>query len=593
MNEWNGIAASAGYALGKAYVLPEVIYNQSRRQLSADELGPEVRRFKEKVTLAVRDITVLKERAVAENREVQAAIFATHLSLLKDPEYIGEVNQRIVEEAINAEAALSDVTEELIALFSSMDNDYLKERSSDLRDISARIGAFLSGHGGSVQIEFSEPVVMIGFDLAPSLTAKLDPSQVAGFAVDSGGKTSHSAIIARSLGIPAVVGASGLSTCVQTGDFVILDGHQGIVLVNPSHEVQEVYRRLQLAEQAKMAKFDKFRELATLTADGHHVELAINIAHPKDAQAAHKVGAEGIGLYRTEFLFMGRDKMPSEEEQYYAYRAVVQGAGANQPVVIRTLDVGGDKEIAYLQQAKESNPFLGFRAIRLCLAEENKDMFSLQLRAILRASAHGNVKLMYPMIATLQELRAANHLLDEAKSELRRQGIRFNEQMEVGVMIEVPAAALIAEQLAKEVDFFSIGTNDLVQYTMAADRMNEQVAYLTQPLHPAILRLIEGVILAAHSQHKWVGMCGEMAGHPDAIPILLGLGLDEFSMSPSAILPAREMIAGLKRADMEKLAKHVLQLESVEEIEQYVRTTLSIQKRAERDSSTFSDEKHH
>ncbi|OCT16308.1 phosphoenolpyruvate--protein phosphotransferase [Paenibacillus pectinilyticus] len=574
MNEWKGIAASTGYALGKAYVLPEISYDPSKRQLNADEVEPEIRRFNEMVSLAAGDIRKLQESAAAENRDVQAAIFATHLSLLRDPEYIGEVTQRMQEEAINAEAALSEVTAELMDVFAAMDNDYLKERCSDLRDVSARIGAYLSGNGMAVPMEFPEPVIMIGMDLAPSLTAKLQPSQVAGFAVDIGGKTSHSAIIARSLGIPAVVGVVGISSCVQTGDFLIVDGHQGIILVNPPDEVQDTYRVLQLAETVRLAQYDRFRELSTVTADGHRVQLAINIANPQDALAVSKVGAEGIGLYRTEFLFMDRDRMPSEDEQYAAYKAAVLASGAEHPVIIRTLDVGGDKEIAYLQQAKESNPFLGYRAIRLCLGEENKAMFLTQLRAILRASQHGNVKLMYPMITTLQELRAANRLLAEAKAELRAQGESYNDQMEVGIMIEVPAAALIADQLAKEVDFFSIGTNDLVQYTMAADRMNEQVAYLTQPLHPAVLRLIDLVIRAAHGQGKWVGMCGEMAGHPDAIPVLLGLGLDEFSMSPAAVLPARELIAGLKREAMAKLAQEVLQLESAEDIENYVRAAL-------------------
>ncbi|KTD85664.1 phosphoenolpyruvate--protein phosphotransferase [Paenibacillus etheri] len=574
MNEWVGIAASSGYALGTAYVLPSALYDTSRRGLEAHEILAEVGRFEAKVEQSIKDIELLKSDAVADNKVEQAAIFATHLSLLRDPEFVGEVTQRIQDEASNAEAMLHEVTEELITLFEAMDNEVLKERCSDLRDVSARIGSYLSGEEEKLQTEFPEPVIMIGIDLAPSLTAKLDVSQVTGFAVDVGGKTSHSAIIARSLGIPAVVGLKDISSSIQTGDFIIIDGYRGTVMVNPSSEVIVAYQKLKLDEDARLARYEMYRELPTVTADGISVQLAINIANPKDAMAVKKVGAEGVGLYRTEFLFMDRKEMPSEEEQYYAYKAAVTAIGEHGPVIIRTLDVGGDKEIPYLQQSKESNPFLGYRAIRLCLGSGNADMFKMQLRAILRASVHGNVKIMYPMIATLQELRAANHLLKEAKVELDAMGVSYDDTIEVGIMIEVPAAALIADQLSKEVDFFSIGTNDLVQYTMAADRMNEQVAYLTQPLHPAVLRLIDQVIRAAHTQNKWVGMCGEMAGHPVAIPILIGMGLDEFSMSPAALLPARELISKLNCSEMVELVRDVLQMESADEIETYVKSNV-------------------
>ncbi|UKS24815.1 phosphoenolpyruvate--protein phosphotransferase [Paenibacillus sp. HWE-109] len=576
MSEWKGIAASAGYALGPAYVLPQNEYEVSRRQLAANEIAEETLRFEGKVEQAIREIGGLQAKAASETKQEQAAIFATHLSLLRDPEFVGEIIRRIGFEAINAEAALSDVTDELITVFGSMDNEYLKERCSDVRDVSARLESYLQGAEHGLLMAFSEPVIMIGNDLVPSLTAKLDPSQVIGFAIETGGKTSHSAIIARSLGIPAVVGLSGIATSIQTGDYIIIDGHQGIVLVNPPEESLYMYRKLMQAEAVGRSRYDAYLGLATVTADGHFLELAINIAHPRDAAAAKKAGAEGIGLYRTEFLFMDRKEMPDEEEQYHAYKSAVLAVGEQYPVVIRTLDVGGDKEISYLQQAKEANPFLGYRAIRLCLGNGNTEMFKIQLRAILRASAYGNVKLMYPMIATLQELRAANRLLAEAKEELDHRGERYDTDIQVGMMIEVPAAAIIADQLAKEADFFSIGTNDLVQYTMAADRMNEQVAHLTQPFHPAVLRLIDQVIRAAHSQGKWVGMCGEMAGQLAAIPILIGMGLDEFSMGPADVLPARELIARLNRGEMAQLAQQVLQMESAEEIECYVKECVGL-----------------
>lgn len=570
--EWKGIAASSGYAIGTAYVLAEMEHKVSRRELADNEIEGEIVRFEEKVELAVKDIRALQSNAASACREEQVGIFATHLSLLRDPEYTGEVKERIRANSLCAEAALDDVTEELIEVFSGMDNEVLRERCMDLRDIRARVLSHLSGapRADGLDIDFGEPVIVIGKDITPSATARLNRDDVLGFAVETGGRTSHSAIIARSLGIPAVVGLTGLTSGVQSGDLVLLDGHEGCLRVHPSPELVEEYRERQRAAAEQASVYERFKSLPTVTSDGRAVQLAINIAAPHEAAVAGKCGAEGIGLFRSEFLFMNRAGSPGEEEQYQAYKTAVLAVSEGDPVIIRSLDVGGDKEIPYLRQSREDNPFLGYRAIRLCLSLEYRAMFKTQLRAILRASAHGNVKLMYPMISTLQELREANALLAEARSDLDALGVLYNESMEVGVMIEVPAAALIADQLAKEAHFFSIGTNDLVQYTMAADRMNEQVAYLSQPMNPAILRLIDRVIEAAHQAGIWVGMCGEMAGQPTAIPVLLGLGLDEFSMSPSMVLPARELISRLSFAEMQSLARQALQMESAEEIESYV-----------------------
>lgn len=573
--ELRGIAASDGYASGTAYVLPTFELTINRQLIEPEEIESEIARLERAVDMAVRDITNLKEAAALANREEQVHIFATHLSLIRDPEYMGEVVERIQNDSLHAEAALSDVTEELIAVFSGMNNELMKERCMDLRDVSYRTWSYLSGNEQSFEMNDSEPVIMIGKDITPSITATLNRNQVAGIGVEVGGKTSHSAIIARSLGIPAVVGISGLMTSVVTGDLLILDGYKGVVFHNPDAKTLEAYRQLQLEEAARMKQLEKFKDAPTTTIDGHRVQLAINIASPNEAQSVSAVGAEGIGLYRSEFLFMGRDHSPSEDEQYEAYKAAVLQLKDNQPILIRTLDAGGDKEVPYLQTGAELNPFLGYRAIRICLSEEYSQLFKTQLRAILRASAYGDVKIMFPMISTLQELRAAKCVLEQVKNELAQSGVAFDADLEVGIMIEVPAAAIMADQLAREVDFFSIGTNDLVQYTMAADRMNEKVAYLSQPMNPAILRLIDRVIQAAHENHIWVGMCGEMASNPIAIPLLVGLGLDEFSMSASAILPSRKLISQLNYEELRLISQHTLQLETAEDIEAYVMNVLS------------------
>ncbi|MCU6710538.1 phosphoenolpyruvate--protein phosphotransferase [Paenibacillus sp. J5C_2022] len=575
MLEWKGIAASTGYAMGSAYRLPELpaavksaVLSYPGSKLDKQEIDKEADRLAEAVRQAAQDIAAWKREAAAAGREAQARIFATHLSLLQDPEYIGEVTERIKGEGIYAESALRAVTDELVALFGAMENEVLRERCADLEDVAGQLHAKLHGGDTPLQVRLTEPAVIVGVDIPPSLTARLDRRMVLGIALEKGGRTSHSAIIARSLGIPAVVGIRGLLSAIQTGDEVIVDGRQGIVITTPEQSTTESYATRQREEAVAAARLARFKSLPTATADGHAVQLAINIAHPQEAEAAREVGAEGIGLYRTEFLFMDRSTSPSEDEQFQAYRSAVMAIPEGSAIIIRTLDVGGDKAIPYLQRNREElNPFLGYRGIRLCLDREYSPLFKTQLRAILRASACGKLKIMYPMIATLKELRAASALLQEAKLELDEAGLPYDPKLEAGIMIEVPAAAMIADQLAKEADFFSIGTNDLVQYMMAADRMNEAVSHLAEPLQPAILRVIDRVIQCAHKEGKWAGMCGEMAGHPLAIPLLLGLGLDEFSMSASALLPARELIARLDYAECRRLAQQALQLESAEEIQ--------------------------
>ncbi|MCR8846520.1 phosphoenolpyruvate--protein phosphotransferase [Paenibacillus sp. SC116] len=560
-----GIAAASGYAIGPAFIMEENHTEIERRELPAGEVEAEAARLQAAVQQAMAELEQIKEKTAAKLGEHEAEIFATHILVLQDEEFIGQAVKKVRDESVNAEFAMSEVTQMLVDIFSSMDSEYMRERAADFRDVSKRVLTALSGQTGTSLNDFEEAVVLFAHDLTPSDTAQLDRSKVAGFATNIGGRTSHSAIMARSMEIPAVVGTQNGSEAVKTGDIVILDGSSGIILVNPDEDTIKTYQEKQAKYMKRQEAMKLYKDKPSITADGHEVELVSNIGNPQDALGARNNGAEGVGLYRTEFLYMGRDNFPSEEEQFNSYVAVCETLGAEKPVVIRTLDIGGDKELPYLELPKEMNPFLGYRAIRLCL--DRKDLFKTQLRAILRASAHGNVKLMYPMISSIVELRAANELLEETKAELDAEGIAYNKEMEVGMMIEVPAAAIIADQLAKEVDFFSIGTNDLVQYTMAADRMNENVSHLTQPFNPAVIRLIKMVIDAAHKEGKWAGMCGEMAGNLKAVPLLLGLGLDEFSMSASSVLSVRVLLSRLNREEMKQLAEEALNLETAEEIQ--------------------------
>jgi phosphotransferase system enzyme I (PtsI) len=482
------------------------------------------------------------------------------------------VKEKIASEKVNAESALHETAQTFIQLFEQMDNEYMRERAADIRDVTKRVLCHLLGVEFAAPSHLAEEVIIVAEDLTPSDTAQLDRRYVKGFVTDIGGRTSHSAIMARSLEIPAVVGTTDVTRKAAGGVTIILDGHEGLVIIDPTPEEVEAYRKKQAEYQRRKGELAKLVHTATVSKDGVHVELAANIGSVQDLVGALENGAEGVGLFRTEFLYMGRDDFPSEDEQFQAYKQVLEQMG-EKPVVIRTLDIGGDKQLAYMNLPQELNPFLGFRAIRLCL--EQQDLFRTQLRALLRASAFGNLKIMFPMIATLEEFRQAKRVLTEEKQALLEQGIAVSDRLEVGIMIEIPAAALIADQFAKEVDFFSIGTNDLIQYTMAADRMNERVSYLYQPYHPAVLRLIHRVIQAAHAEGKWVGMCGEMAGDPVAIPILLGMGLDEFSMSAGSILPARYQISRLTKETAARYTDTILSMSTSQEVEAFVRKTFT------------------
>lgn len=565
-----GIAASPGIAIGRAWVMEDTVLNLPTD--GASDVESEITRFKGAVEQARQEIEALKEKTLQDLGEDKAAIFDAHLMVLDDPELVTNVENKIKEERLKAENAVNAVMDAFIAVFENMDMAYMRERAADLRDVRSRLLHVLLGVERRSLAELSEPVIVVAHDLTPSDTAQMDKRKVLGFTTNIGGRTSHSAIMARSLEIPAVVGLKTVVSDVKQGDTLIVDGLEGVVIINPSEDQLADYRKKQRAYEAEKVALEKLIHEPSVTADGVQVELAANIGTPDEAEAARARGAEGIGLFRTEFLYMDRSDLPGEEEQFNAYKQVAEAMG-DDPVVIRTLDIGGDKELPYLKLPEERNPFLGYRAIRLCL--DRTDLFKTQLRAILRASAFGNIKMMYPMIATLDEWRAANRVLDDVKEELRKEGTPFNEAIEVGIMVEIPAAAVIADQLAKEVDFFSIGTNDLIQYTLAADRMNEHISYLYQPFHPAVIRLVKHVIDAAHAEGKWVGMCGEMAGDPLAIPVLLGLGLDEFSMSVTSVLPARKLLRGLRKSEMEKLAETALAKGTAEEVVDCIKETLA------------------
>lgn len=562
----SGIAASNGIAIAKAFRLENPELNVDKRTIS--DVDGELARLTSSLETSIAELEVIQKKTAETISDKEAAIFGAHLLVLSDPELVGPITERITTDKVNAEFALQETTDMFISMFEAMDNDYMKERAADIRDVRKRVLAHLLGVTIQSPSMISDEVIIIAEDLTPSDTVQLNAQFVKGFITDIGGRTSHSAILARTLEIPAVVGAKTAMADIQNGTVVIVDGLDGTILIAPEDSVIEEYKNKQAAYDEQKAEWAVLKNEATVSADGQAVELGANIGTPKDIAGVVDNGGEAIGLYRTEFLYMGRDQFPTEDEQVEAYASVLKGM-QGKPTVVRTLDIGGDKELSYLDLPKELNPFLGLRAIRLCL--EMPDMFRTQLRALLRASVHGNLKIMFPMIATLDEFRQAKALLMEEKAKLQAEGVEVNESIEVGIMVEIPSTAVMADTFAKEVDFFSIGTNDLIQYTMAADRMNESVSYLYQPFNPAILRLVKMVIDASHREGKWTGMCGEMAGDEIAIPILLGLGLDEFSMSASSILKARSQISKLSKAEMAEHTDRILALSNSQEVEDYVK----------------------
>ncbi|MBD6883626.1 phosphoenolpyruvate--protein phosphotransferase [Staphylococcus aureus] len=557
-----GIAASDGVAIAKAYLLVEPDLTFDKNEKVTDVEG-EVAKFNSAIEASKVELTKIRNNAEVQLGADKAAIFDAHLLVLDDPELIQPIQDKIKNENANAATALTDVTTQFVTIFESMDNEYMKERAADIRDVSKRVLSHILGVELPNPSIIDESVVIVGNDLTPSDTAQLNKEFVQGFATNIGGRTSHSAIMSRSLEIPAIVGTKSITQEVKQGDMIIVDGLNGDVIVNPTEDELIAYQDKRERYFADKKELQKLRDADTVTVDGVHAELAANIGTPNDLPGVIENGAQGIGLYRTEFLYMGRDQMPTEEEQFEAYKEVLEAMDGKR-VVVRTLDIGGDKELSYLNLPEEMNPFLGYRAIRLCLAQQ--DIFRPQLRALLRASVYGKLNIMFPMVATINEFREAKAILLEEKENLKNEGHDISDDIELGIMVEIPATAALADVFAKEVDFFSIGTNDLIQYTLAADRMSERVSYLYQPYNPSILRLVKQVIEASHKEGKWTGMCGEMAGDETAIPLLLGLGLDEFSMSATSILKARRQINGLSKNEMTELANRAVDCATQEEV---------------------------
>ncbi len=564
-----GIAASNGIAIAKAYKL--VMPDLTVEKVTVEDVEKEIAAYASAMEQTAKDLETIKETASKNLSAEEAAVFDAHALVLADPELKTQVEDKIRNEKCNAAAALEEVAQTFVAMFEMMDDDYFRERAADIKDVSRRLLSNLLGKPLPNPALITEEVVVIADDLTPSDTAQLNKDLVRGFATNIGGRTSHSAIMARSLEIPAVVACKTITDEVQEGDMIILDGIEGIVEINPDEATIEKYKTKRDEYVAYREELKKLVNEKTVTTDGHHVELVANIGGANDLAGVKDNGAEGVGLFRTEFLYMESAELPTEERQFEVYKEILESL-EGKPVVVRTLDIGGDKEIASIEMPKEMNPFLGVRAIRLCFQRE--DIFRTQLRALLRASVYGDLRIMFPMIAALGEFRKAKGILMEEKEKLVAEGIEVSDTLQVGIMIEIPAAAILADQFAKEVDFFSIGTNDLIQYTFAADRMSSGVSYLYQPFNPSILRLVKHVIDAAHQEGKWVGMCGEMAGETLAAPLLLGLGLDEFSMSATSVLDQRKLIKNLSKAEMEVLASQAINCGTMEEVVELVKKVI-------------------
>lgn len=549
-----GIAASDGVAIAKAYMLvdPDLSFEKT----TVSDTDAEVARLHDAFDASKAELKVIKDKAVENLGEEEAEVFEAHITILSDPEMLGQIEGKIKDDKVNAEEALKEVTDTFISMFEAMtDNAYMQERAGDIRDVTKRVLSHLLGVTLPSPALIDSEVIVVAHDLTPSDTAQLDRKYVKGFITDIGGRTSHSAIMSRTLEIPAVVGSESATTDIKEGETVVLDGINGDALVAPTDAEVADYQQKAKDFVAQKAEWAKLKNEATVSKDGKHFELASNIGTPDDMDGVLDAGSEAIGLFRSEFLYMNSSELPDEDTQFEAYKKVVEGMNGK-PVIVRTMDIGGDKELPYLPLPDEMNPFLGYRAIRISL--DRDDIFRTQLRALLRASHYGQLRIMFPMIATLDEFRKAKAIFEEEKAKLVAAGTPVADDIKLGIMIEIPAAAILADQFAKEVDFFSIGTNDLIQYSFAADRGNEQVSYLYQPYNPSLLRLIKHVIDAAHANGRFTGMCGEVAGDQIAVPLLMGLGLDEFSMSSTSVLKTRSLMKKLDTKEMAKLADKAL-----------------------------------
>ncbi|MEC6795997.1 phosphoenolpyruvate-protein phosphotransferase PtsI [Photobacterium sp. S4TG1] len=562
----SGILASPGIAFGKALLLQEEEIVLNKTPIAADQIDNEIQRFFDARKKSSEQLEVIKEKARVTFGEEKEAIFEGHIMLLEDEELEEEIIA-LIKDKHSADYAIYSIIEEQAQTLESLDDEYLKERASDIRDIGSR---FIKNALGINVINLSainEQVILVANDLTPSETAQINLEFVLGFITDIGGRTSHTSIMARSLEIPAIVGTNNITSLVKNGDMLVLDAINNQIVINPTDDELNKFKAIRDANKAEQEELAKLKDLPAITLDGKQVEVCGNIGTVKDCAGVNRNGGEGVGLYRTEFLFMDRDSLPTEEEQYQAYKEVAE-AMHGEPVIIRTMDIGGDKDLPYLDLPKEMNPFLGWRAIRISL--DRREILRDQFRAILRASAHGKVRIMFPMIISVEEVRTLKAAIEEFKVELTAEGLAFDTNIEIGVMVETPAAAAIAHHLAKEVSFFSIGTNDLTQYTLAVDRGNELISHLYNPLSPAVLTVIKQVIDASHVEGKWTGMCGELAGDERATLLLLGMGLDEFSMSAISIPRVKKVIRNANFADVKAMAEYALTLPTAAEIEEHV-----------------------
>lgn len=560
----SGILASPGIAFGKALLLKEdeIVINQGK--ISADQIDVEINRFLEARTKSAAQLEAIKEMAGRTFGEEKEAIFEGHIMLLEDEELEGDIKSFIKDNKASADKAIYEVIEQYAKMMAELDDPYLRERATDFRDIGTRLVKNVLGIAVVNLSTIDEEVILVAKDLTPSETAQINLKYVLGFVTDIGGRTSHTSIMARSLELPAIVGTNDITNRVKNGEMILLDAINNKVVINPSEAELTQFKETQARYQAEKDELAKLKDLPAITLDGHQVEVCANIGTVKDTEGAIRNGAEGVGLYRTEFLFMDRDALPTEDEQFKAYKEVAE-AMPDQPIIVRTMDIGGDKELPYMNFPKEMNPFLGWRAVRIFFDRE--DIMHAQLRAILRASAFGKLRIMFPMIISVEEFRSLKATVEKLKAELRAEGKAFDESIEVGIMIETPAAAVMAHHLAKEVDFFSIGTNDLTQYTLAVDRGNEMISAMYNPLSPSVLTLIKMVIDASHAEGKWTGMCGELAGDERATLLLLGMGLDEFSMSAISVPRIKKLIRNTNFEDVKAMADQALSFATAAEIE--------------------------
>ena len=562
-----GIAASDGIAIADAYMLVEPDLSFEEKTITDPQ--KEIDRLHAALDASKKELETIKVKAEKNLGKEEAEVFEAHLTILSDPEMLSQIENKIKDDKVNAETALKVVTDNFISMFEAMtDNAYMQERAGDVRDITKRVMSHLLNVTLPNPALINKEVIIVAHDLTPSDTAQLNRKYIKGFITDIGGRTSHSAIMSRTLEIPAVVGTQTATKDIHDGETIIIDGIHGEALIDPSNEEIDSYKKQALEFAAQKAEWQKLKNEKSVTADGKEVIIAANIGTLEDVKGANENGAEAIGLFRSEFLYMDSVELPSEDDQFETYKKALEEMNGKQ-VVVRTMDIGGDKKLPYLPLPEEENPFLGYRAIRLCLDQQN--IFRTQLRALLRASKYGKLAIMFPMIATVQEFKDAKAIYEEEKAKLIKEGVEVADNIQVGMMMEIPAAAIIADKLAKYADFFSIGTNDLIQYSMAADRGNERVSYLYQPTNPSILRLIKNTIDAAHKEGKWTGMCGEMAGDQTAVPVLLGLDLDEYSMSATSILKTRSFIKKLSTVKMKELANKALECETEDQVQELVK----------------------